>query len=174
MQLEDYFEIGYVIKPHGLKGALNIQFDVDEPGQYTGMESVVVKIDDNLIPFFISSLQINGNKGILTLEDVHTIEQANELKSGTLLLPLELLPKLDADQFYYHDVIGYFIVDQEKGKLGTIENIFSGGNQDLISMRYLEKEVLIPVNNTIVGEANHEKKEVYIHLPEGLLDIYLK
>ena len=173
MQLEDYFEIGYIIKPHGLKGAINIQFDVDDPGQYTGMESVVVKIDDNLIPFFISSLQINGNKGILSLEDVHTIEQANELKSGTLLLPLELLPKLDNNQFYYHDVIGYFLVDQVHGKLGEIENIFAGGNQDLISMRYHEKEVLIPVNNTIVGEANHDKREVYVHLPEGLLDIYL-
>lgn len=174
MQLEDYFEIGYIIKPHGLKGAINIQFDVDDPGQYTGMESVVVKIDDNLIPFFISSLQINGNKGILSLEDVHTIEQANELKSGTLLLPLELLPKLDDNQFYYHDVIGYFLVDQVHGKLGAIENIFAGGNQDLISMRFREKEVLIPVNNTIVGEANHDKKEVYVHLPDGLLDIYLK
>lgn len=174
MQLEDYFEIGYIIKPHGLKGAINIQFDVDDPGQYTGMESVVVKIDDNLIPFFISSLQINGNKGILSLEDVHTIEQANELKSGTLLLPLELLPKLDDNQFYYHDVIGYILVDQVHGKLGAIENIIAGGNQDLISMRYREKEVLIPVNNTIVGEANHDKKEVYVHLPDGLLDIYLK
>lgn len=173
MELDDYFEIGFVLKPHGLKGALNIQLDVDDPAEYKGMESVVVKQGSNLIPFFISSLQINGNKGILSLEDVNSIDQANELKSCSLLLPLEFLPKLGGHQFYYHDVIGFSIVDERKGKLGIIENIFTGGNQDLISMRYMEKEIMIPVNDEIVGEADHEKKELYVHLPEGLLEIYL-
>lgn len=173
MQLEDYFEIGYILRPHGLKGAVNIQFDVDDPEKYKKMESVVVNIDNNLIPFFISSIQINGNKGILHLQDIQSVDQANELKSSTLLLPIELLPKLRDDQFYYHEVIGFNIVDKNKGKLGTIENIYTGGNQDLISMKYLGKEVLIPINDEIVKEANYDKKEVYIHLPEGLLDIYI-
>jgi len=173
MQLDSYFEIGYIIKPHGLKGAINIQLDVDDPGKYKGMESVVVKIDNNLIPFFISSLQINGNKGILFLQDIKTVDQANELKSCPLLLPLELLPQLEENQFYYHDVIGYTLVDNIKGNLGVIENIYTGGNQDLIVMKYQEKEVLITVNSEIVGQANHDKKEVHVRLPEGLLEIYL-
>lgn len=174
MQLEDYFEIGFVLKPHGLKGAVNIQFDVDDPTEYKKMESVVVKIDNNLIPFFISSLQINGNKGIISFKDIETIGQAHELKSCSLLLPLERLPVLGENQFYYHDVIGYTLLDNTKGELGVIENIITGGNQDLISMKYQDKEVLIPINDEIVGDANHENKEVYVSLPDGLLEIYLK
>lgn len=173
MQLDDYFEIGFILKPHGLKGAVHIQLDVDDPSKYKGMESVVVKIGNNLIPFFISSLQINGKKGIMSLGDITTIDQANELKSCPLYLPLELLPKLDDDQFYYHDVIGYTIVDEKKGHLGIIENIYTEGNQDLISMNYQKKEVLIPVSDQIVQKANHELKEVFVSLPDGLLDIYL-
>ena len=173
MKLEDYFEIGFIIKPHGLKGAVSIQLDVDDPEKYKEMESVVVKIDNSLIPFFVSSLQINGKKGILQLQDIDSIDQAQELKSSVLLLPVELLPKLRDDQFYYHEVIGYSLVDEVSGKLGTIENIYAGGNQDLISMLYLGKEVLIPVSNEIVKRADHDKKEVYIHLPDGLLEIYL-
>ena len=137
------------------------------------MESVIVKIGDNLVPFFISSLQINGEKGILRLEDVTTIDEAKELKSCTLLLPLAQLPKLSDDQFYFHEVIGYKIVDRDKGNLGSIENIFSGGNQDLISMKYKDKEVLIPINDELVGRADHYKKEIHVSLPEGLLEIYL-
>ena len=173
MQLENYFEIGFILKPHGLKGAVNIQFDVDNPAEYKGMESVVVKIDNNLIPFFISSLQINGTKGILSFKDIKTIDQANELKSCSLLLPIEHLPELGENQFYYHDVIGYTLVDEIKGELGVIENIITGGNQDLISMKYQGKEVLVPINDEIVGDSNHEKKEVYVILPDGLLEIYL-
>ena len=173
MQFEDCFEIGYILKPHGLDGALSIRLDVDDLMKYKGMESVIVNIGGNLVPFFISSLQFNGEKGILRLKDVATIDEAGELKSCTLLLPLEQLPKLDKDQFYFHEVIGYKIVDRALGELGIIENIFSGGNQDLISMKYKEKEILIPINDALVGQADHSKKEIQVSLPEGLLEIYL-
>lgn len=174
MQLDDYFEIGYILKPHGLRGAVNIQMDVDDPMKYKGMESVIVKVGNNLVPFFISSLQINGIKGILQLADINSYDEAKELKSCPLLLPLELLPKLNENQFYYHEVIGYKIVDQAKGSLGIIENITSGGKQDLIAMNYKDREVLIPVTNEIVHKTDHEKKEVYVNLPDGLLEIYLQ
>lgn len=173
MQLGDCFEIGFIIKPHGLKGAVNIQMDVDDPEKYNEMESVIVKIGDNLVPFSISNLHLIGNKGIMQLQDIHTKEQASELKSCTLLLPLAQLPLLQKDQFYYHEVIGYQIVDEELGALGTIENIFAGGNQDLISMNFKGKEILIPVSDEIVGSADHEQKILHVRLPNGLLEIYL-
>ena len=173
MQLDEYFEIGYILKPHGLRGAVSIQMDVDDSMKYKGMESVIVKIGNNLVPFFISSIQINGGKGILHLMDINTKEDAEKLNSCPLFLPLDLLPKLGENQFYYHEVIGYKVVDQTKGELGLIENIFTGGNQDLISMKYKDVEVLIPVTDALVSRADHEKKEVYVCLPEGLLEIYL-
>ncbi len=173
MQLDDCFELGYILKPHGLNGAVNIRMDADNPMKYKGMESVIVKIGSNLVPFFISKLQINGNRGILKLEDINSKEDADELNSCALLLPLDQLPKLSGDQFYYHDVIGYKVVDHSKDELGVIENIFTEGNQDLISMKYKGKEVLIPVNNDIVSRADHSKKEVHVMLPDGLLEIYL-
>jgi 16S rRNA processing protein RimM len=173
MQLDDHFEIGYILKPHGLNGAVNIRMDADDPIKYKGMESVIVKIGNNLVPFLISSLKINGEKGILQLQDVNSKEDADELNSCPLLLPIEQLPKLSGNQFYYHDVIGYKIVDQGKEDLGIIEHIFTEGNQDLISMKYKEKEVLIPITNEIVIRADHSKKVVYVKLPEGILEIYL-
>ena len=173
MQLDDYFEIGYILKPHGLKGAVSILLDVDDPSKYKKMESVVVKMGEQLVPFLVSSLQINGNKAIMQFEEINSVEEAQELKSCTLMLPLELLPKLQNGKFYYHDVIGYKIIDEELGQLGLIENIITGGNQDLIVMKYKNKEILIPISKDIVLIANHEKKEVVVHLPDGLLEIYL-
>jgi 16S rRNA processing protein RimM len=173
MLLDDCFEIGFILKPHGLKGAVNIHLDVDDPEKYKRMESVIIKIGDNLVPFFISNLQVTGNKGILQLQDINTIEEADNLKSCALLLPLELLPELENDQFYYHEVIGYQIIDHNLGKLGVIEDVYTGGIQDLISMKYKGKEILIPVNDDIVGNADHKQKIVFVQLPVGLLEIYL-
>lgn len=170
---DDYFEIGYILKPHGLKGAVSIQLDVDDPSKYSKMESVIVRTGENLVPFLISHLHLNGNKGIMHLEDIQSSEAAEALRSGQLLLPIEKLPPLEHEQFYYHEVIGYTIVDERSGPLGTIQNIYGTGRQDLISMMYKQHEVLIPVADDIVMSADHEKREVYVKLPDGLLDIYL-
>jgi len=174
MTPEDCFELGYIVRPHGLKGALHIHLDVDDPSKYIKMESVFVLTGGNLVPFSVKSLQINGVKGMLELEDVSSAEDARALKSCPLFLPLTLLPKLKEGQFYYHQVIGYTIVDTVTGPLGTIEDIYSSGAQDIINMKYQEKEVLVPVSNEIVLHADHGKKEVYVQLPDGLLDIYLQ
>ena len=173
MTLDDCFEIGYILKPHGLKGAVSVRLDADDTARYNGMESVLVKIGNNLIPFFISSIQIHGQKGIMQLEGINSVDEAQNLKSCPLLLPLDLLPALESNQFYYHDVIGYTILDQNKGSLGIIENVMTGGNQDLIVMKYKKKEVLIPVNNELIGHADHRKKQVHVSLPDGLIEVYL-
>jgi 16S rRNA processing protein RimM len=174
MPLDDYYEIGFILKPHGLKGAVSIQLDVDQPAQYQEMESVIVRIGENLVPFFISSLQISGDKGIMQLEDIINIEAATELKSCALMLPTEVLPKLEDGKFYFHEVIGYQVVDEHSGPLGIIENVLSGGNQDLISMKYKGVEVLIPIADDIVLRAEHATKQMMVKLPDGLLEIYLQ
>ena len=40
-------------------------------------------------------------------------------------------------------------------------------------MEYLTKEILIPISHEHVLKANHELKELYVSLPEGLLEVYL-
>ena len=44
----------------------------------------------------------------------------------------------------------------------------------MLAMRYQGQEVLIPVVDELVSHADQAKKEIYVNLPEGLLDVYLK
>jgi 16S rRNA processing protein RimM len=66
------------------------------------------------------------------------------------------------------------VVDEHSGPLGIIENVLSGGNQDLISMKYKGVEVLIPIADGIVLRAEHATKQMMVKLPDGLLEIYLQ
>ena len=126
-----------------------------------------------MVPYFIENINIQGQKAIVKFEDMHHIDTAQTLVECALYLPLDNLPELPEGEFYYHQVIGYSIIDMQKGKLGTLNNIYEG-NQDLIGMQYHGREVLIPMVDGIVLKADHEKKEIEVNLPEGLLEIYLE
>lgn len=174
MNIDACFELGFILKTHGIQGEVTFVLDVDTPEDYKGLESVFIGINGKLVPFFIDKIQITGEKAIVRLEDVNTLEKAEGIVGNTLYLPLQNLPQLDEDQFYYHDIIGYRIIDEVKGPLGIVANIYELPGQDVLAMTYWEKEVLIPITDEIVTGADREIKEVYVVLPDGLLEVYLE
>ena len=175
MRIDDCYQLGYVIKTHGLHGELSIMLDVDFPEAYSTLESVFVAASgsDTLVPFFVEHITIRQNKALLKFEEVDTIEQAETLLKARFYLPLESLPPLEDDQFYYHEIIGFTVEDEQQGPLGTVQDVYESTGQDMIVMQYREKEVFIPINDDIVPRVDKQHAIVHVILPEGLLDVYL-
>jgi 16S rRNA processing protein RimM len=174
MTKEDCYELGYIVKTHGLKGEVGVHLDVDNPTEYANLDGLLIEINGQLIPHFVERIRINVDKAIVKFEGINKIEEAEPLVRKTLYLSLDQLDELSDDQFYYHEIIGYQVVDSQKGPLGIIKTIYNQPHQDLISMEYQEKEILIPVSHEHVLKANHENRELYVNLPDGLLEIYLE
>lgn len=174
MKLQDCFELGEIVKPHGIKGELQAFFDVDHPEYYGDIDALFLQINGQLVPHILEYIKMSGSKVILKLEEINSREDAEKLRRTKLFLPDDLLPTLEKGQFYYHEIIGYKVKDEKLGDLGTVTTIFTQGVQDLLEMNYQGREMLIPVIDDIVKSADHSQKELYVSLPEGLIDIYLQ
>ncbi len=167
------FELGYIEKSHGLAGDVQIYLDVDYPEDYLELESVFVEINNKLVPFFISTLQQQKAKHfVISLEDVNSIDEANNLKGSKLWLPLDLLPELGNSQFYYHEIVGYKVIDKNLGDLGTVVSVYEGSGQDLLAIDYNGAEVLVPINDQFIYNLNKDEGILELELPEGLVEIY--
>ena len=171
MGFDDCYQLGYIQKTHGLKGAVSILLDADYPEDYLEMESVLINQNGQLVPFFISSLSIQGSNGLMTLEDIDSLDAAKGLCGMELWLPLNNLPQLEEDQYYYHDLPGYEIVEDGR-KIGVVENVYSMPNCDLLAMQYEGYEVLIPIQDEVVLNVEKATKTIFVKLPDGLIDIY--
>jgi 16S rRNA processing protein RimM len=172
MTKDNCFELGKITKTHGLKGEVVLWLDVDFPEDYEDLESVFLDVKGELVPFFMDSYRLSGNRAIVQFEDIDTFEKAEELVNLEAFLPLEELPELEGDQFYYHEIIGFQIKDKNLGDLGTVQTVHSMQAQDLLVMDYKGCEVLIPVIPEIVLEADKGAKVLNVNLPEGLLEVY--
>jgi 16S rRNA processing protein RimM len=165
--------LGYIVKSHGTKGQVMFHLDVDYPEEYDGMDSVFVEIKGELVPYFVDSINIQKQgRAIVQLEEVDTMEKAQALVGTALYMPLDTLEELDEDQFYYHEIKGFEVVDQTMGALGMVRDVYLVATQNLIALDYRGVEVLIPVVDDIVLTVNREKKQLMVSLPEGLLEVY--
>jgi len=88
-------------------------------------------------------------------------------------LPLTVLPQLEGTQFYYHEIIGFEMIDTEFGSVGTITGVNDSTAQALFEVDHNGSEVLIPINDEFIEKLDRENKTITVTTPEGLIDLYI-
>lgn len=174
MRKQDCFFLGYIQKPFGLKGAVQVKLDTDEPHKYQKLESIFLEQSGNLVPFFIKSIQLRQNNiAILEFDHIKTIEQTNPICGCEIYLPLSALPPLTGKRFYYHEVEGYTVIDQEHGNIGQIDYVIDTLSTHVFRILKDKTEILMPINDQVIQSLDRENKIIHIIAPEGLIDLYL-
>ena len=173
MRKEECFYLGKIAKKFSFKGEVLIYLDTDEPELYENMESVFVELNKNLVPFFIENSSLHKNDFLrVKFEDVETEEDADAIMGCELYLPLSFLPKLEGNQFYYHEVIGFEVEDQRLGVVGKIVSINDTTAQPLFEVLNGNVEMLIPMIDQFLIKIDRDNKKVIMNLPEGLVEMY--
>jgi len=174
MRKEDCFYLGKIAKKFSFKGEVLIYLDTDEPELYENMESLFVEFNKNLVPFFIENSSLHKNDFLrVQFEDIDSEEEADSIINCDVYLPLSMLPKLEGNKFYFHEVIGFEIEDKRLGVFGKIVSINDTTAQPLFEVLNGEVEMLIPMIDQFLIKIDRENKKVIMDLPEGLVEMYL-
>ncbi len=174
MRKEDCFCLGKIAKKFSFKGEVLIYLDTDEPELYENMESVFVECNKQLVPFFIEKSSLHKNDFLrVRFEDINSEEEADSILGNNVFLPLQLLPKLSGNKFYFHEVIGFEIEDNRLGVFGIIQGVNDNSAQPLFEVLNGELEILIPLIDHFLVKIDRVNKKVHVNLPEGLVEMYL-
>ena len=174
MQKKDCFYLGKIVRKHSFRGEVVIKLDTDEPELYADLNAVFVDLGKNFLPFFIEkSLLQKGNQLRVKFEDVSTEADAETILKADVYLPLDLLPKLTGNKFYYHEVIGFTIEDVNFGKVGIISGINDSTAQPLFEVYNGDTELLIPMIDAFIKKVDRKNKTITVETPEGLIQMYL-
>lgn len=169
MLKEDCFQIGFVQRTHGLKGEVTCVINTELPE--ADFNALFIEVDNRLIPYFIQQLSLKGNRALVRLEDIDSLEQAQRLVGKSLYLQKSLRPRLGRGEFYDDEIVGFSVTDQSLGPIGKVREIVEAGPNKLIAVNQDEKEVLIPINGPFIKSINKSKKTISVDLPEGFLDL---
>lgn len=174
MRKEDCFYLGKVVSKYSYKGEVLVKLDTDEPEIYENMESIFVSIRGNLVPFFIDKCRLHKSALLrIDFEDVKDEEAADRILGAELYLPLSLLPKLEGNKFYYHEIIGFTMEDSVHGDIGVVTGVNDTTSQALIEVEKDGKELLVPLTDEILTKVDRKNKTLFVSTPEGLVDLYL-
>jgi 16S rRNA processing protein RimM len=172
--MNDFFYLGMITKTFGYKGQVIVYLDTDEPEKYKTLDAVFVKDEEEMLPYMIEDFIYKGaNQAIVQFTDVDG-ETAKNLVKTELYLPLSFLPPLTGNKFYFHEVIGFDVIDKEKGNIGKCVDFIEISRQPIMQIDYKGVEILIPAVDEVFETIDRAHKTISIIAPEGLIDIYIE
>lgn len=174
MSAETHYFLGVLTKKHGFKGNMVLYLDTDEPSFYKNLKTIYIEKEGIFTPFFISSSNLLPNDNLIVkIADIDDEEKANIMVGKKVYLPIEELPPLTGNKFYYHEVINFMVIDKELGQIGHIANINDQTPQTLFQIKNkFGKEIFIPIVEDWLLEVNRIERYIKIETPKGLVEIY--
>ena len=171
MKKEDGFKIGFILRPHGLKGEVSASLDETSPESLSEEKAVFLEINNTLVPYFMETISVRGAKAFIKFEEVNTIEAAGKISKCPLYLSKEKRLPSGRNSFHLDEIMNFQVVTVDGTALGEILDVLSAGPNKLLALDHDGKEVLIPVNGPFIKSVNKSKKKITVELPEGFLDI---
>lgn len=167
--MKQFLEVGMVNNTHGIRGELKFTLWCDDIN-YLKQLNVLYLDDKGEKPVKIISVRPQKNIAILKLENVNTIEQAEELK-GRVLYCNRDDAVIDENANYIADLIGCYVVDVDtEEEYGQVKDVLNYGSCDIYDIESWGRHTLIPATPDIVKEINTEYQVIRIKKMKGLFD----
>ena len=163
--MTNYYKVGKIVNTHGIRGEVRVisTTDFTEERYQVGEQLFLFRDKQEVLPLKIFDL--------LSFEGYENINLVEPFRDGILKISEKQLSELDEHEYYYHEIIGLIVVDEDEKEIGKITEILSPGANDVwVVKRKGQKDALIPYIESVVKEIDLTEGVVHVEIPEGLLD----
>lgn len=167
--MKDLITIGKIVKQIGLGGRLKAVSYLASGETITRQQSVFIGHDvSSAVSHRITGITIKGKTIHLSLEGIETVEASANLKGRYLFLPRNALDPLEEDEYFWEDIIGLEVVNEDGEKLGVITSIIATGSNDVYVCEGPGGETLLPAVEGFIKKIDIHGGIVVASLPREL------
>lgn len=172
--LDKFVTIGYTKKTYGSKGQIKMVVEAHYLEDLIKSDFVFINYMGKPLPFFIETIEDMGDL-LLKVEEVDTPEEAKSIVAKDLYLretDLSTLPeKRDENGLLFGFLKGFDLWDASGSAVGQIIDIQQYPQQEIATVQYGEREVLIPLHENLITAIDEAQNKITLQLPEGLLEL---
>ena len=169
----DWVSVGYITKTHGLKGEVTLRPVVIDPNMVQGARRTrIVGDDGSSVKTELEKVRGQGGRWIIKFKDFKTIEQAQDLVGRSLEIYCEDFQPLPEGEYYWFQIEGLQVFDEAGRYYGTVNEIIVTGSNDVYVVQDGDKELLLPMIDSVVKSIDLKENKLIFHIIEGLLEDY--
>lgn len=162
---------GRITKINSHHGSVTVRLEKSFIENIPEMGSVFVKIEGRPVPFFISEYDYTGAETLIIIFDDYSSPEKIKIFKGCLVFLTSTGEQADVSPGF-QGIEGYTVLDQNRVIVGTVKEIIEKPGQTMMVVASaLNKEILIPLHEDLIINADPDKKIIEMNIPEGLIEL---
>ena len=159
----DLVIMGRVVAPYGVFGWLKIVPDTEEFDGLLEYKKWWVGKDNDWRELTVKEAKIHNDVLVVKLQGIDDRDAAVACKSKQIAVPRASLPKLKGEVYFWSDLIGLSVKNQQEVDFGFITDVFATGANDVIVAKSdTGQERLIPYIAQVILEVNMVEKTMLV------------
>jgi 16S rRNA processing protein RimM len=165
--------IARIVKARGIRGEVACVLETDFPERFSSLEQVTVLMpDDSRLRLKLEDHWFHNQRLILKFEGYDTMNAAQGLAGGLLVISDADVEPLDENQYLERDLVGSEVVTGDGRNVGTVTRVMRTGGTDLLVVEEVDgRELLVPFADEICTDVDLAARRITIDPPDGLLDL---
>lgn len=137
---------------------------------FSHYQTIFLRGDEkNLHPYRLITVRPHKKFILAQLEGIQSRADAEQLRGKVVLIDPADLPPLKEDEYYWQDILGMRVVNEQGEDVGTIKEIVTTGSNDVYVVQKGAREFLIPATQDVIMSIDIEGRTMIIRPLEGLL-----
>lgn len=169
--------MGRIVAPYGIYGWVKVQVSTESIDSLYDYPEWWIGREDNSTqpgiknspwqPYKVEQIKIHNDVLVAKLKGVDDRDAAFALKSKHVAVPREAFPEPDEGEYYWTDLIGLNVTNQQNVPLGVIADVFETGANDVIVVKDPKdgKERLLPFVDQTILEVDLAQKTMLVDWP---------
>ena len=159
----DFFTIGQIVAPHGVRGDVRIYPDTDFPKRFLKMKYGYI----NGKKYEVESARLHKRVVLMKFAGVDDRNAAELLVKKDLQVPREDLVPLQKGQHYIYDIIGSAVYDLQDHELGKLTDVLRTGSNDVYVVTADDgRETLLAAIPDVIKSIDESAKKIVVDPPE--------
>lgn len=154
--------MGRLGAPWGIKGWLHVTPQTETEDSLFDYDVWYLSRGDAWTPFVVEEGRFLSKTMVIKLEGVDDRDQAGHMRGMMIAVPRSQFPEPEADSYYWADLIGLAVVNQQGEALGTVKELLQTGANDILVVTRDEREQMIPFVGAIVTAVQLEQGQIVV------------
>lgn len=165
----EYFCIGVITEPHGIKGEVKVYPTTDDPDRIADLDEIILRGGGKDRLVHPVSVRWQKDRLIIKFKEINDRNETETLRKYELYVTRENAVELGENEYYVADLIGLEVYDEEEKHIGTLSDVIRTGANDVYQIDKEDgKELLLPAISECILDVDTENGRMTVHVMEGL------
>ena len=165
---EEYFRIGVITEPHGVRGEVKVYPTTDDPVHLKKVKEYYIQGAEGMELFHLQGMKLQSDRIILKFKEITDRDMAEKLRKKELFVERADAVPLDEDEYYISDLEGLSVYENDE-KIGTLAEVLRTGANDVYRIEKTDgSELLLPAIKQCVLKVDVREGRIDVSVMEGL------